>query len=132
MIKRSALSTTTAYKDYSQIMIHNIMNHCKKNIPYYQYTLVSKGARTNTSLLSDPHLPTSALWLSQLDSLSWESYTPFGTKTLDLVLMKHIDKEEEEQIKKTDERKYLPSFLVFTYTIKKCLSDDKTECVQSY
>jgi hypothetical protein len=97
----------------------------EKNIPDYQYTLVSKGARTNTSLLSDPHLPTSALWLSQLDSLSWESYTPFGTKTLDLVLMKHIDKEEEEQIKKTNERKYLPSFLVFTYTIKKCLSDDK-------
>ena len=91
--------------------------------------MVSKGARTNTSLLSDPHLPTSALWLSQLDSLSWESYTPFGTKTLDLVLMKHIDKEE---IKKDRKRKYLPSFLVFTYTIKKCLSDDKTECVQSY
>lgn len=105
------------------------MTHLEKKIPDYQYTLVSKGARTNTSLLSDLHLPTSALWLSQLDSLSWESYTPFGTKTLDLVLMKHIDKEE---IKKDRKRKYLPSFLVFTYTIKKCLSDDKTECVQSY
>ena len=27
-------------------------------MPDYQYTLVSKGARTNTSLLSDLHLPT--------------------------------------------------------------------------
>merc|ERR1719362_1291840 len=82
----------------------------------HKRVLKRQGARTNTSLLSDLHLPTSALWLSQLDSLSWESYTPFGTKTLDLVLMKHIDKEE---IKKDRKRKYLPSFLVFTYTIKK-------------
>ena len=98
----------------------------RETIPYHQYYLAfdEKGARTNTSLLNDHHSPTSALWLSQLASLSWESYTLSGTKTLDLALVKNIDIEDRRK------KRYLPSFLVFTYTNKKVLVRSLTRSAQ--